>query len=399
MVELAGFPPPLLRALFIFAVGFDLGMSFNWVAFCRRPSELSRLQPPRRVIAQALNCRRKAAMAEAEGLKKECGQGEQPQEEKEREIGAVKEEMKPWEQHSAVIRIPRFDYNAPSSLLHHSHSGFLITCPIKREKSATKEAISILEKCLESNGSACLKGSDASSNVKRRKLCSGDGESSGIVSSEFLKDESPSSAEANSSVKRTPNLLLVKVTRSGLVLLTFPNGSSLDPVGIVSHVNQCLESGVLKPPLWCHRIFPIQATCQLNEEEVTALVSKLFLNFVDEKGSSLSRPLKFAVGYNRRGIEETGMKTVKDNFSDPNLFALLVRNKCFSVVAAAVKAIVPNSVVDLKSPELCILIELLPLSGVPNGSLVTAVSVLPRYLVSTKPRLCVKALVCDSKAR
>ncbi|KAH0748832.1 hypothetical protein KY290_028064 [Solanum tuberosum] len=56
------------------------------------------------------------------------------------------EEMKPWEQHSAVISIPRFDYNASSSLLRHSHSGFLITCPIKREKSATKEAISILEK-------------------------------------------------------------------------------------------------------------------------------------------------------------------------------------------------------------------------------------------------------------
>ncbi|KAL6952494.1 hypothetical protein U1Q18_050068 [Sarracenia purpurea var. burkii] len=38
--------------------------------------------------------------------------------------------MKPWEQHSAVISIPRFDYNAPSSLLHHSRSGFLVTCPI-----------------------------------------------------------------------------------------------------------------------------------------------------------------------------------------------------------------------------------------------------------------------------
>ncbi|KAK3023706.1 hypothetical protein RJ639_044007 [Escallonia herrerae] len=46
--------------------------------------------------------------------------------------------MKPWEQHSAVISIPRFDYNAPTSLLQHSYS--------EREKSATKEAMSILEK-------------------------------------------------------------------------------------------------------------------------------------------------------------------------------------------------------------------------------------------------------------
>ncbi|CDP22246.1 unnamed protein product [Coffea canephora] len=42
------------------------------------------------------------------------------------------EELKPWEQHSAVITIPRFDYNASSSLLSHSHSGFLITCPISK---------------------------------------------------------------------------------------------------------------------------------------------------------------------------------------------------------------------------------------------------------------------------
>uniref|UniRef100_A0A7C9CLD1 Uncharacterized protein n=1 Tax=Opuntia streptacantha TaxID=393608 RepID=A0A7C9CLD1_OPUST len=329
-------------------------------------------------------------MAEVEGLNRECGQGEQQeqhQEEKERDMGAVKEELKPWEQHAAVISIPRFDYNAPSSLLHYSHPGFLITCPFKREKSATKEAISILEKYLESNGSECLKKSDASSSIKRRKLCSADAEPAGIVS------------KANSSVKQAPNLLLVKVTRSGLVLLTLPKGSFVDPVGIVSHVNQSLESGVLKRPVWCHRIFPIQATCQLSEKEVTAVVSELVLNFVDDEGSSLSRPLKFAVGYNRRGIEETEMKAINNNSSDPNLCALLVRNKCFSVVAAAVKAIVPDSVVDLKSPELCILIELLPLSGVPAGLLVTAVSVLPRYLVSTKPRLCIKALVCDSRAR
>ena len=44
----------------------------------------------------------------------------------------TKEELKPWEQHSVVITIPRFDYNASSSLLSHSHSGFLITCPISK---------------------------------------------------------------------------------------------------------------------------------------------------------------------------------------------------------------------------------------------------------------------------
>ncbi|WVY92224.1 hypothetical protein V8G54_037738 [Vigna mungo] len=44
--------------------------------------------------------------------------------------GVEKETMSPWEQHAAVINLPRFDYNAPFSLLRNSHSGFLITCTL-----------------------------------------------------------------------------------------------------------------------------------------------------------------------------------------------------------------------------------------------------------------------------
>ncbi|KAH9288020.1 hypothetical protein KI387_032137, partial [Taxus chinensis] len=55
-------------------------------------------------------------------------------------------DLPPWEQHATVVNMPRFDYQATSALLQTSHSGFLITCPIKREKSATKEAIDILQK-------------------------------------------------------------------------------------------------------------------------------------------------------------------------------------------------------------------------------------------------------------
>lgn len=100
-------------------------------------------------------------------------------------------------------------------------------------------------------------------------------------------------------------------------------------------------------------------------------------------------------------------------------------------MASAVTGVVPDSVVDLKSPEvripsslsqihnqiitlachfmvvltirvnlqLAVLIELLPLSGVPKESLVVAVSVLPQNVVSVKPRLCIKALVSDTKTK
>lgn len=121
------------------------------------------------------------------------------------------------------------------------------------------------------------------------------------------------------------------------------------------------------------------------------------------------------------------MKNLRKASSDPDIFALLDRNKCFSVVAAAVKEVVPDLIVDLKDPEvktilssvtsykcftssvsfnvlnvasllqLCVLVEVLPLSGVPDRTAIVGVSVLPRALVSTKPRLCIKALVSDTK--
>ena len=43
---------------------------------------------------------------------------------------AGSQELQPWEQHAAVINLPRYDYRASGSLLLRSHSGFLITCPI-----------------------------------------------------------------------------------------------------------------------------------------------------------------------------------------------------------------------------------------------------------------------------
>lgn len=329
--------------------------------------------------------------------------------EEEREEG-----MKPWEQHSAVISIPRFDYNAPSSLLDHSHSGFLVTCTIKREKSATKEAMPILEKYVgsfSSCSSESLESSDANATTKRRKICTEEIDEECVNSAEnktasndcgedggeLSKDAGVSSANTDAIVENGHVLSLVKLTRSGLLLFAFPRNNSVDTVDVVSQIIRSLESGSVKPPLWCHRIFPIQATCRLDEKELHEVVTKLVVRFVNNEQNKFARPIKFAVGYNRRGIEETEMKIPKSTPRDCNSHALLDRKKCFSVVATAVKGAVSDSVVDLRSPELSVLVELLPLSRVPNGSMVVAVSVLPQNLITTKPRLCIKALLSDTK--
>ncbi|XVE74591.1 hypothetical protein DITRI_Ditri12bG0029700 [Diplodiscus trichospermus] len=320
--------------------------------------------------------------------------------------------MTPWEQHATVISIPRFDYNAPSSLLKRSHSGFLITCTIKREKSATKEAISIFSKyvgAFSSDDSGCSESSDTNAETKRRKICTEEIDQNHANSIDSTKinqgavggNQKDDCSSAKTDKSKAPDfvLSLVKLTKSGLLLLTFPGENSLHTIDIVSEIFRDLESGSLKSPLWCHRIFPIQATCTLNEKELQEVVSKLVLQFVNDKRNKLAQPLKFAVGFNRRGIEESEVKIPKDASKNSDLSVLLDRNKCFSVVAAAVKGIVSDAVVDLKSPELSILVELLPLSGVPNGSLVVGVSVLPQNLVSTKPRLCIKTLVCNKNGR
>ncbi|TKY50761.1 tRNA acetyltransferase TAN1 [Spatholobus suberectus] len=312
------------------------------------------------------------------------------------------EGMSPWEQHSAVINLPRFDYNAPSSLLRNSHPGFLITCTIKREKSATKEAISILRKFVgpfNTGDYDCSKNPEENGTSKRRKTCT---EDTGEECLDIKEAESASGdgklvspVKAETDKDGVTGLSLVKLTRNGLLLFTFPSTTLPDTVNIVSSIIQALESGSVSLPVWCHRIFPIQATCNLNEKELQEVVSMLVKKVVAAKQGKLERPLKFAVGFNRRGIEETTF--VKENSNDSKAFSLLDRNKCFGVVASAVNHVVKDSVVDLRSPELSVLVELLPLSGVPNGSTIVAVSVLPRNLVSTKPRLCIKALTSNTK--
>ncbi|CAN1288572.1 hypothetical protein LINPERPRIM_LOCUS19933 [Linum perenne] len=302
--------------------------------------------------------------------------------------------MTPWEQHAGIISIPRYDYKAPSSLLQYSHSGFLLTCSIKREKSATKEAMFIFQKYIGSSNCGNI-GDDRVPDVtnKRRKVCQ-DGDSTVEVDTRVNVEEKGEVSEEGKAL----NLSLVKLIKSGLLLFTFPREASSNTVDTVSKIFRDVESGSLKPPTWCHRIFPIEATCCLNEKDLHATVRKLVRDYVHDKQIKPLQPLKFAVAYTRRGMEEQKI-FAREDMKESEVVSLLNRDKCFRVVASAVKETVPDSTIDLKSPDMSILVELLPLSGVADGSLVAAVSAVPESLTSTKPRLCIKALSSDAKVK
>ncbi|CAI9096844.1 OLC1v1033073C2 [Oldenlandia corymbosa var. corymbosa] len=245
------------------------------------------------------------------------------------------------------------------------------------------------------------KSLDPKISTKRRRIC---GSTENVLDSDTESKDGKcvlpgSQTESRTSDNETSSFLsLVKLIRSGLLLFIFPKDNGPAVVDIVSKIIESRESGSLKSPQWCHRIFPIQSTCNLEEKELHSVVSKLVQQFVTEERIKVAEPVKFAVGYSSRGIEENEMKRVHETSSGSNGSALLDRSKCFSIVAAAVKEVIPDSVVNLKCPEIAVLVEVLPLSGIPNERVMVGVSVLPQMLVSVKPRLCIKALVHDGKA-
>ncbi|CAN6481461.1 unnamed protein product [Victoria cruziana] len=262
---------------------------------------------------------------------------------RERDSEEKGKKMTPWEQHASIISIPRFDYEAPAAILEHSHCGFLITCTISNPL-----------------------------------------------------DENSVNASTRSSAEDIFPLSLVKLTRSGLLLFTIPRHLHIQNVNILTHILGSLDSEDEKLPVWCHRILPFQATCILREKDLAMAVSRLVDLHMGNEDHVTERPLKFAVAFNRRGVEETEMKQ-KGSVHDCHESPLLDKNECLRVVASAVKDTVPDSVVDLKSPQMAVLIEVLPISGIPPSSLVVALAVLPHSVVNTKPRLNVKALSADPK--
>ncbi|XP_022684465.1 uncharacterized protein LOC101762499 [Setaria italica] len=233
---------------------------------------------------------------------------------------------------------------------------------IKREKSATKEAISILEEYIghaKCHVSEQVEPCDVE-NAKKRKFCSlasenleaavtGGNSISVAESTGSIGESSSPQSKMSENVDRASNLSLVKLSRSGLLFFKFPCGG-LHVVDMLTEIFHSLSSGKLKSPQWCHRIFPVQETCVLSEKDLHATVSKLFLDFLRSKNNQ-DEPIKFAVAYNRRGIDETETKAQKNSNEGSNQQALMDREQCFKVVAAAVKSIAENSVVDLKSPE------------------------------------------------
>ncbi|KAG6547935.1 hypothetical protein Mapa_010755 [Marchantia paleacea] len=364
--------------------------------------------------------------------------------------------MEPWEQHHAVINMPRYAYNA-ASILQKGKVGFLITCTFRREKSATKEALALLREFMKVTGPSIAVTPTPATNLAdartppsveqvnensvKPQLSVGLSSTEEITGGKALSEDGISCSEITeiasgvgatpdelkqdvtntlSMTKRTENgseaedlsrsegagdnkptsgdheFMLVKLATMGVIFISATQESPRSVLSIVSRIIKDVQGRSRPPPQWCHRMLPVQGTCATNREEVQGLVSRLVKDYLDNTSSVGEELIHYAVAFNKRGAE--GRKMDQNQTDDSAGAPTFDRGECIRIVTAAVHQVTSNVKVDLTSPEMVIIVELVPVAGA-RSSLICAVSVLPGDLVISKPKLTVKPLASQSKKR
>ncbi|CAK9222555.1 unnamed protein product [Sphagnum troendelagicum] len=324
--------------------------------------------------------------------------------------------MPPWEQHGGVINMPRYLYGANAALLQGSHPGFLITCAYRREKSTTKEAMALLQEvCVKVICTFLLPDHKVEETEKLGRAEASDKDRIAAIPVTVSKDdqdrkdfenleesgrepETYSCGEDQDVTKGLPEFSLVKLARMGMVYLSVSGRTSRDMVTVLSRLLADIHAGLRTSPQWCHRIFPVQATCSLTKGDLCAVVMQLVKDYLGNRKTSTDQPLKYAVAFNRRGVEDKH-SNISSSTGDTSVQGVtLGKIECIDVIAGAVQTVTSNTVVDLVNPEMVVMVEVLPLVG-SQSSLVCALSVLPKELVVTKPKLVVKPLVQPKKRK
>ncbi|CAM6088513.1 unnamed protein product [Calypogeia fissa] len=338
--------------------------------------------------------------------------------------------MKPWEQHHAVISMPRFAYS-PASVLKQN-AGFLVTCTFRREKSATKEILALIQEYmnLAEDGSQGHDGTvgnetgniderpvevdearpetglicnsqevksvpgnvmeNSTENQPGNKPCVGKEDTERYYPGENLAVTAPS--PSNRSHEDILNVdgnefSLVKLATMGVIYICTSRKPPVSVINIVSRIVKDVQTGVRAAPKWCHRIVPVQATCSMKREELRGVVSHLVKGHVRGHGPSFEHPINYAVAFNRRGTD-----VANSCATDSSETTVLSRDECIKIVTSAVELVTTAVQVDLTSPQMVVNVELIPVAGA-QSCLMCAVSVLPGDLIVSKPKIHVKPLV------
>lgn len=185
---------------------------------------------------------------------------------------------------------------------------------------------------------------------------------------------------------------LVKLARNGMVYISISSRPPGDLVTFFAKILKDFHTRSRAAPRWCHRIFPVQATCVWSKEDVRSNVAVLVKEFIEGHSISSNNPLKYAVAVNRRGLDEK--ERTGDAAASTVSFGKL---ECIHAVTEAIQSLTPHISVDLTNPQMVVILEVLPLVRVETS--VCAVSVFPRELVVTKPKLVIQALAPPKKQK
>ena len=228
--------------------------------------------------------------------------------------------------------LPRYDYSfdANDAQKLRNVQGFLITCPFRREKSATVEANELLSRARDNGG-----------------------------------EENPESEALSLSLVKLScqGKLLLKI-KPGTATETERAGKKVSVLGLLEKILDKISRRKVLPPKFCQKFFPIQALCSCDEvsniqeaiRSILASAPDLFGLGGEEckpAGEATASKLTFAVASKPRCVKlRTGSK------EDGKLAEVNVVN----VLAKEFQNAFPNAAVDLKDPRVVILCESLQMS-------------------------------------
>ncbi|KAL3150922.1 hypothetical protein ABBQ32_000672 [Trebouxia sp. C0010 RCD-2024] len=167
--------------------------------------------------------------------------------------------------------------------------------------------------------------------------------------------------------------------------VTEPNLPNRRPAQVVHKILVDLQAGALSPPEFCERIIPVQLTCGLTAQALKGAAARIAaLHSREVVQAAAGSPIKLAVTYKGRGSGSKDRKSPVD------------RSLAIAIVADAVEDAVKRCggtvKVDLKSPQVVMMVEVLPITPSP----ICALCWLPGTMTQAN-KLLVKPMVAPER--
>lgn len=325
--------------------------------------------------------------------------------------------------------VARYNYSSQESL-QHGAQGFIVTCAFRREKSATKEAVALISQYLGLQQTEAHADEAVPFTSATHSPAAAAAKASAVAAAATNSD--PASDPSDTPIASCQYAFsITKLASSGIIMLQLNQQASQDikrhaseshddsgqavqqqdgseallasqvlpgvlPITVVRQIMDDLQAGTLATPEFCERIIPVQITCSMTQQALTSATQRLAkLHAKQAVEASGDQLVKFAVAYKSRGSSNKAKQGATIAPGSPQQQGPANRQQVITLVAAAVEEAVLNAGgtvhVDLKQPQVVILVEVLPISA--TSLSLCAISWVPASMTVQTPKLMIKPLV------